>query len=146
MKECVRRGASQRQVYWEEVMRRWRESAQSVRGFCRDEGLQESAFYCWRRKLARRSQRTDAGNGARPQARPVTRAATSPGRVSSPPGSGPSFLPVQVIGSVSGHPASAGAANGVEINLGQGRTVRVRAGFDRQTLVEVLAVLEARPC
>ena len=40
----------------------------------------------------------------------------------------------------------AGAAQGVEIILGPGRTVRVPAGFDRQTLAEVLAVLEARPC
>jgi hypothetical protein len=38
------------------------------------------------------------------------------------------------------------APDGVEIVLAQGRTVRVRAGFDRATLAEVLAVLEARPC
>jgi hypothetical protein len=34
----------------------------------------------------------------------------------------------------------------VEIVLAQGRMVRVPAGFDRQTLVDVLALLEARPC
>ena len=34
----------------------------------------------------------------------------------------------------------------MEIILAQGRTVRVPAGFDRQTLADVLAVLEARPC
>jgi hypothetical protein len=34
----------------------------------------------------------------------------------------------------------------VEIVLRQGRTVRVGAGFDRQTLAEVLAVLETQPC
>jgi hypothetical protein len=34
----------------------------------------------------------------------------------------------------------------VEIILTQGRAVRVQAGFDRQTLADVLAVLEARPC
>ena len=34
----------------------------------------------------------------------------------------------------------------MEIVLGQGRTVRVQTGFDRQTLADVLAVLEARPC
>jgi len=38
------------------------------------------------------------------------------------------------------------ADGGVEIILGQGRTVRVQAGFDRQTLAAVLAVLEVRPC
>jgi hypothetical protein len=38
------------------------------------------------------------------------------------------------------------ATHGVEIVLKHGRTVRVGAGFDRQTLVEVLAVLETAPC
>jgi hypothetical protein len=38
------------------------------------------------------------------------------------------------------------AAGGVEIVLGGGRTVRVPPGFDRQTLADVLAVLEAPPC
>jgi hypothetical protein len=37
------------------------------------------------------------------------------------------------------------AVRGVEIILAQGRKVRVPVGFDRQTLTEVLAVLEARP-
>ena len=53
----------------------------------------------------------------------------------------PPFLPVHVV-----EHAVAGAAQGVEIVLRQGRTVRVGAGFDRQTLAEVLAVLEAAPC
>jgi hypothetical protein len=38
------------------------------------------------------------------------------------------------------------AAPRVEIVLRQGCTVRVGAGFDRRTLAEVLAVLEAAPC
>ena len=66
-------------------------------------------------------------------------------RVSSGHGT-PSFLPVQVMASASGCAAPAGAAQRVEIILGQGRMVRVQAGFDRQTLVEVLAVLEVQPC
>jgi hypothetical protein len=43
-------------------------------------------------------------------------------------------------------PAVAEATYGVEIVLTHGRSVRVRAGFDRQMLADVLAVLEARPC
>jgi hypothetical protein len=38
------------------------------------------------------------------------------------------------------------AARGVEIILAHGRTLRVGAGFDRQTLAEVLAVLEVEAC
>ena len=53
MKKRIRRGDPQRQRYWEEVVRRWREGGQSVRAFCRGEGLRESAFYFWRRELAR---------------------------------------------------------------------------------------------
>jgi hypothetical protein len=41
---------------------------------------------------------------------------------------------------------AAEAASGVEIILAHGCTVRVRSGFDRQTLVDVLTVLEVRPC
>jgi hypothetical protein len=37
-------------------------------------------------------------------------------------------------------------SRGVEIVLADGRIVRVPTGFERQTLVDVLAVLEGRPC
>ena len=42
--------------------------------------------------------------------------------------------------------AAVEATRGVEIVLAHGRTVRVRAGFDRQALVDVLALLEVRSC
>jgi hypothetical protein len=41
---------------------------------------------------------------------------------------------------------SAQVANGIEIVLSDGRVVRVPPRFDRQTLADVLAVLEPRPC
>jgi transposase len=55
------------------------------------------------------------------------------------------FLPVQVISDEPPAPADGGA---VEIVLAQGRLLRVRPGFDPQTLVRVVEVLEAggRPC
>jgi transposase len=55
------------------------------------------------------------------------------------------FLPVQVIPDEP-PPQSDGGA--VEIVLAQGRLVRVRPGFDPQTLVRVVELLEAggRPC
>jgi len=67
------------------------------------------------------------------------------------PGATPAFLPVRVVAPTSGHPgvAEAGyplAGRGVEIILPQGCAVRAPVGFDRQTLADVLAVLEARPC
>ncbi len=141
MKKRVRHGGSERQIYWEEVMRRWRESGQSVREFCRNEGVRESAFYFWRRELARHSQSTDGVRGSRPPVSPLTTASRSPKRASSQRRSIPTFLPVCVVEDVAEE-----ATSGVEILLAHGRTVRVRSGFDRQTLVNVLAVLEVRPC
>jgi hypothetical protein len=141
MKKRVRHSGSERRVYWEEVMRRWRESGQSVREFCRNEGVRESAFYFWRRELARRSQSTDAVRGSCPPASPLTTASRSPKRASSQHRSIPSFLAVHVV-----EDATAKATNGIEILLAHGRTLRVRSGFDRQTLIDVLAVLEVRPC
>jgi hypothetical protein len=40
----------------------------------------------------------------------------------------------------------AAKTGGVEIVLADDRFVRVPAGFDRQTLRDVLALLEGRPC
>lgn len=114
MKKRVLRGDPRRQRYWEAVVRRWREGGQSVAAFCRAEGLRASAFYGWRRKLARRAT--------------------------------PAFLPVEVVAPPRERLSVAEATGGVEIVLAPGRTVRVRPGFDRQTLVDVLAVLEAKPC
>ena len=141
MKKRVRQGGSERQTYWEEAMRRWRESGQSVRAFCRNEGVRESGFYFWRRELAQRSHRTEAAHESQPQTSPLTTAAHSCERASPRHSSVPSFLPVRVVQDV-----AAEAASGVEIILAHGCTVRVRSGFDRQTLADVLAVLEVRPC
>ena len=49
---------------------------------------------------------------------------------------------MRVVGPAGGCPAATETTRGVEIVLAHGRTVR-GAGFDRQTLAEVLAVLEA---
>jgi hypothetical protein len=141
MKKRVRQGGAERQTYWEEAMRRWKESGQSVRAFCRNEGVRESAFYFWRRELAQRSHRTEAAHRSRPEASPVITASHLSERASPQRSSVPSFLPVRVV-----EDAATEATGGVEIILAEGRTVRVRSGFDRQTLADVLAVLEVRPC
>ena len=152
MKKRTRRGDPQRRTYWEAVVERWKESGQSVRAFCRTEGLRDSAFFFWRRRLTQGSPNDsaprgdlrgpDAASGSRPRARSASPASRlpKPGR-RQVPGATPSFLPVQVA-----TPAVEEATCGVEIVLTHGRSVRVRAGFDRQMLADVLAVLEARPC
>jgi transposase-like protein len=151
MKKRMRRGDPQRQKYWDGVVRRYREGGQSVRAFCLAEGLRESAFYFWRRKLARRSPPSGAVGQPRPEASPLAPAGPSAKRRSPPRHRPASFLPVRVVAPASaclasGRPAATETACGVEIVLAHGRSVRVSAGFDRQTLVDVLAVLEGRPC
>ena len=137
MKKRSRRGDPQRQRHWEELMRRWREDGQTARAFCRAEGVRESAFYFWRRELARRGRQSPGGD-VQAQASPALPVGR---RRSSRPGAVPVFLPVEVV-----EPSRAEAVRGVEIVLEQGRRVRVLPGFDRQTLADVLSVLEVRPC
>ena len=151
MTKRIRRGDPQRRKYWEGVVRRCKEGGQSVRAFCRVEGLRESAFYFWRRRLARRSPPSDAAGQPRPGRPTLVLAAASTKRRSGPRRGSASFLPVRVVAPASGYaasgrPAATETSRGVEIVLAFGRIVRVPAGFERQTLVDVLAVLEGRPC
>ena len=141
MSKQGRRGGSQRQSYWQEVVRRWREGGQSVRAFCQAEGLREAAFYFWRRELDRRGPQAEAENVVPCEAGAVTSATGSRKRMPSRHGATAAFLPVRVVE----HTAME-VARGVEIALACGHTLRVPAGFDRQTLADVLAVLEVRPC
>lgn len=141
MRESIRKGDPERQRHWQEVMRQWQESGQSVREYCRVQGLQESAFYFWRRTLARRGQGLSDEEVPPLKARPTQAAPRSPKRVPLARRKGPAFLPIQVV-----EAARPATGRGVEIVLPQGRAVRVEAGFDRQTLSDVLAVLESRPC
>jgi transposase-like protein len=146
MNKRVRRGDPQREQQWQAAVRQWETSGQSIRNYCRAQGLKESAFYFWRRKLARRGRqgvtrqegkgRQPAGNhaeGKRVSAllRPAPRAGQDQA----------GFLPVQVVLG-----RGQATASGVEIVVGNGRLVRVQPGFDRQLLAEVLHVLEARAC
>jgi hypothetical protein len=85
-------------------------------------------------------------NIVRPSARAATPTVPSPKRLALRQATAPAFLPVHVVGAASENPALATADQGVEIILRQGRIVRVSAGFDRQTLADVLAVLEVATC
>jgi transposase len=124
----------QRHSHWQEIVRQQGESGQSVRGYCRQAGIKESAFYWWRRELARRSdcRQPPAAVRRRRQERPEMRKSA---------GMAAGFLPLQVVADRRREDGC-----GVDILLDDGRTLRIRPGFDRQTLADVLAVLEVRPC
>jgi len=126
---------------WWELVKRWQQSGQTVREFCRSAAVKESAFYWWRQTLARRGLRHGEkrhAQGSVPQGK-RTDVRTSP---AGPDRQGAArFLPVQVI-----MDQASESSSGVEIHWDNGRSVRLHRRFDRQTLADVLAVLEARPC
>jgi hypothetical protein len=136
-----RSGDAAKERRWRELVNAWRQSGQTVREFCHTAQVKESAFYWWKRRLARsrvrRCQDRHAQSGL-PQGKPADVTARSAELVRH---KAARFLPVQVVMDHSSEPES-----GVEIHWDNGRSVRLHREFDRQTLVDVLAVLEARPC
>jgi len=122
-KHGARRDAD-KERFWRECISRWRSSGLSVRDFCRREALSEPSFYSWRRELSRReANRPVSRRSSRPRPQPTTTA----------------FMPVHVV-------ASRSSDSAIEIVLPRGRRVRVRSGFDRDTLQVVLDLLERQPC
>ena len=150
----LRRSDPEKERYWRGLVQGHGGSGQSVREYCRQAGVKESAFYWWRRELARRSatrkaarpspadesRRSGESNRRRKSRRDKPATATTPGR-RRPSNDAPPFVPIQLLASNGVVHAAA-----VEIYLGDGRMVRVGPGVDRQTLVDVLSALEARSC
>jgi transposase-like protein len=99
------------------MMRGQARSGLSIRVWCREHDLHEQAFYWWRSRLAQTDRRQ------KPRYRK------------------PALVPVRVSA-----PEADRAEGGIEIVLPGDRRVRVKGRVDRQTLVDVLAVLEAPPC
>lgn len=124
-----------KEQFWRRTLRLWQRSGLTIRDFCRQQGLAEPNFYAWRRTLAQREQAT--GSHRPPDRR--AKQATTLGRPS--PATSPSrpaaFVPVAVV---------ADRPTTVEVVLGQGRVVRVAAGFDPALLLRVLQVLEGASC
>jgi len=112
-----------REAVWRRRVDRQADSGQSVRAWCRKHGVTETAFYWWRRELARR----DAER--KPPAR------RNAGRQAA------SFVPVRVTEG----PARDGDSQ-IEIVLTDGRRVRVAGPVNREMLTDVLDVLERRAC
>ena len=55
----------------------------------------------------------------------------------------PNFAEVRVASEPAGPSAAAGDAGALEVHLAGGRRIVVRAGFDRPTLLELVATLES---
>ena len=127
MAKPERRDAAKEQR-WRRLLGRWRRSGLTVRAFCAEHGLSEPNFYAWRREIARRDE--EAG------ARPRTKHSLVRAVVGSPKSA---FVQMRID-------AAARAETALEVVTGHGRMVRVRSGFDGETLRQLLRLLEEPPC
>lgn len=117
---------ARREAHWREVIARWKSSDLSKADFARREQISESVLSWWDAELRRRDRR-----GRR---RAPTQAPRSAPRPAPKPAA---FIPVRIV-----EPATATA---IEVVAG-GRMIRVRPGFDPETLRRLVAALEDRPC
>lgn len=113
---------------WRKLASAQQRSGQTVRQYCQENALAESAFWFWKRALARRdAEKSVTLSGGQSSARPK-----------EPLRRPPSLVPV-TIGPALPH----GAA--IEVLLPHGASVRVSAGCDEATLRIVLSALERAP-
>lgn len=120
---------------WRKRLRVQAKSGLSVRAWCREQRLQESSFYWWRREIARRDEVASAFVPVHitPSSKPIhgTSVAESFG-----------FDDVLMREAACGQPGNEAASGRIEIMLAGGRCVRVVGRVDRQALVDVLDALD----
>lgn len=146
----TRRGdrSAEKEAFWKLAVDEWRAGGTSVREFCRNNGLKESAFYFWRRELARRAGLpalcTTEGPVAEAEAEARRTKRTRRNSENSPASESPTamFLPLTLRSR--GTAADEGGESGsIEIVVG-GHRLRVPPGFDEETLSRLLEMLELR--
>ncbi len=132
-----------KEAVWRRRLSRHAASGQSVRAWCCKHGVTEAAFYWWRRELVRRDRDAEPPNAAKldQNRRPDSSSHNRQTNPLNPDRQTASFIPVQVIDA-----PGPGSDSPIEIVLADGRCVRVTGPVDRQTLTDVLDVLERRAC
>lgn len=118
-----RRRSSEREAYWRDVLARSRTSGLSVRVFCHREKLHESAFYFWRRTLAKRDNAPPAKRLR------ATSKSSAPGR--------PAFLPVTI------RRETPPPASGLTLELRSGNVLRFGDGTPVERIAALVRTLEA---
>lgn len=124
-KQVVGRGKRSRdkEQQWREILGEQGQSGESVRGFCRERGVKEAAFYWWRREIERRDREREAA-------------------------AFPSLAPVVMVEEASCWDKTKGPekSSAIEVVLCGGAVVRVPGGVTREQLVVVLEALERSRC
>jgi transposase len=131
-------GRESREV-WEKRVARWRESGLSAREFAAEVGIKAGTLGWWSSRL-RQGEPGEAATGPHRRLKERTER-TAPAAATTPP-----VKWVEVVG-VEGHTAQRdGAAAPMPVFelLVAGRTIRVPAGFDADSLRRLIAVVEAR--
>ncbi|MFH1314189.1 MAG: IS66 family insertion sequence element accessory protein TnpB [Candidatus Eisenbacteria bacterium] len=111
-----RQGHGEKARYWRGVISKAARSGLSIQAFCKAEGVSAGQFYVWRRKLKARERVRQTGS---------PRGATSFALVSD---------------------GKESASAGIELVLAGGSRLRISKGVDRETLAEVVAVLDGNRC
>ena len=121
-----KRGCSHREnrgSFWRGHIEAQGLSGLSIRGYCREHGLADGLFYQWRRRFRLE------------------------GEASAGPANGHAmFARVRVTAPMTAGVPPLSPSDGVEVVLQNGRLLRVRPGFDGETLQRAVAVLESLPC
>ena len=131
---------AKKELFWRRTIRHQASSGQSIRAWCRQQGLSEARFYWWRRELARREA---SGDRPRPVSSPGLRRKKhdmKPAR-SAEKASRAEFVPVHVAGD-----ATTNGDGQIEIVLADGQCIRVTGAVDRRMLTDVLELLERQAC
>ena len=109
----------QREEAWREIFREQAGSGLSHTDFCRDRSIPIHSYFWYRRRLEWTKPGAAKGSTTR-QAKPST------------------LVPVRI--SASSKPSTASGA--IDVVLTQGRCLRVSRGFDGQTLLDLVRLLE----
>lgn len=102
---------------WRKRVERWKDSGLTAKEFAAESGINAGTLQFWRYKLRR----------------------PAPGGRRRPSGAGSLLSSIVEV-----RPAAAPPESRFEIELGNGRRVRVPAAFDASALKALLAILEAR--
>jgi len=129
-----------KELFWQRMLGQQAGSGQSIRTWCRQQGLSEARFYWWRRKLGGREFLGDRSRRANTPDLRRKRPDTKPARLAGK-SSRTEFVPVHVT-----RDATPNSDGRIEIVLADGRCIRVTGMVDMQMLTQVLELLECRAC
>jgi transposase-like protein len=116
----ARRPDTAKQNCWLELIRRWQRSQSTIREFCERHQVSEASFFSWRRVLRERGLLDE----------PVS---------SKTSAEAPAFVTLSAA-------VVAPSDSPIELVLNQRRLLRVRPGFDADTLLELVRLLEEPAC